>query len=610
MKSENNKPVTRRNFLQLGVSLTAGLALPQLLSSCGGGGGDGSTGPVQTFVQPQILQSANGSLDVSLSVSYLDTTIGSANPAITQNVSLRAYGVSGGQAVITGPTLIVNGGDTLRIQLNNLLPPNPPIKPLNPSYLGYPNNTNMHTHGLHVYPGIFEPSLYGDYVVDGLGQGVAPGQSRQYKYNIPSNHPDGPFWYHPHLHGATAMQVASFMSGALMVRGPIDSEPEMAAATELIFMFQAPYYSGNGNKNYGVATGKLESFSQVADNPSAGSPVLINGVRRPRIVMQSGEVQRWRFINTQIFNPLSLSLDNHTLHRYTIDGYPRAFYQNFPAGTGIKLDAGARSSVIIQAGVPGTYYLRTLTVNASAQGIVPEDILAEIVVVAPINPMRIPSEPLPVTTFLLPITDAELAANGGMKRNIIFRAISNALLNNSLPPAQAKLSPITEAPASGLLSPGVRPESEIRDWVYNTDLTSVMNTVFAVGSAATTASTNPTTPTGTTNPEQYFPFQSASSITQTVALDSVEEWTVYNMNSVGHPFHIHVNPMYVIKINGQLLITPFWCDTLALPVGGTPSAPTSITFRSRFIDFTGPYVMHCHMLAHEDLGMMQGVTVT
>lgn len=607
MKPINHKPITRRDFLQLGFTVSAGLAVPQLLSSCGGGndGGTGTSGPTQTFVQPQVLQSVNGLLDVSLSVSYLDTAIGTANPSVTQNVSLRAYGVSGGQAVVTGPTLIVNTGDILRIRLNNALPPNPAVNPKNPSYLGYPNNTNMHTHGLHVYPGIISSGLYGDYVVDGLGQGVAPGESRQYQYQIPSNHPDGPFWYHPHLHGATAMQVASFMSGALMVRGAIDSKPEMAAATELIFMFQAPYYAGNGNKNYGVATGKLENFSQVADNPSAGSPVLINGIRRPRIVMQSGEVQRWRFINTQIFNPLSLSFDSHTMRRYTVDGYPRAFYENFSAGTGIKLDAGARSSVIVQAGVPGTYYLRSLSVNVSSQGVVPEDILAEIVVIAPPNPMPIPSEPLAVTAFLTPITDAEFAAKGGMKRNIVFRAISNALLNSSLPPAAAKLSPITEAPANGLLSPG----SEIKDWVYNTDLTSVMNTVFSVGSASTSASTNPATPTATTNPNQYYPFQSANAITQTVPLDSVEEWTVYNMNAAGHPFHIHANPMYVIKVNGQP-VTPFWCDTLALPLGGTPSNPTSITFRSRFRDFTGPYVMHCHMLAHEDLGMMQGVTVT
>lgn len=391
-----------------------------------------------------------------------------------------------------------------------------------------------------------------------------------------------------------------------MVRGGIDNKPEMAAAKELIFLFQAPYYAtSNGTRNYGVESGRLENFSQVADNPSLGSPVLINGVRRPRIVMQSGEVQRWRFINTQIFNPLSLSLDSHTMRRYTIDGYPRALYENFAAGTGIKLDASSRSSVIIQAGVPGTYYLRTLSVNVSNNGVVPEDILAEIVVVGPPNPMPIPAEPLVVTPFLAPITDAEFAAKGGLKRNIVFRAISNALLNPALPSNVAKLSPITEAPASNLLSPG----NELSEWVYNTDATSVMNTVYAIGSASTRASTSPAVPTATTNPDQYLPYQSSRSITQTVPLNSVEEWTVYNMNSAGHPFHIHVNPMYVIKINGSP-VTPFWCDTLALPVGGTPSKPTSITFRSRFIDFTGPYVMHCHMLTHEDLGMMQGVTVT
>ena len=42
---------------------------------------------------------------------------------------------------------------------------------------------------------------------------------------------------------------------------------------------------------------------------------------------------------------------------------------------------------------------------------------------------------------------------------------------------------------------------------------------------------------------------------------------------------------------------------------GTPEKPGSVTFRSRFLDFKGAYVLHCHMLAHEDMGMMQGVTV-
>lgn len=597
-----SKNFSRRDFLQLGVSLTAGVALPPLLSACGSGSSSSSQ-PVQTFVQPQVMQSENGLLDVSLTVSYLDTVVGGSEPAQSQRVHLRAYGLTNGQPVVTAPTLSVNVGDRLRIKLINNLPENPAPIPGNPDYLGYPNNTNMHVHGLHVFPGIIDPAvpLYGDYVVDGLGQGVLPGQSRQYQYDILANHPAGPFWYHPHLHGATAMQVASFMSGALMVRGPIDAIPDMKNAKELIFMFQAPYYASPGNaNNYGVADGQLESFSQIANNPSAGPAVLINGVRRPRIVMQSGEIQRWRFINTQIFNPLSLSLDGHTLKRYTTDGYPTEAYTDYPAGQGIRLDAANRASCIVQAGSPGTYYLRTLDVNVSKNGVIPTDILAEIVIVAPAITMQIPAEPLPVASSLAPITDSELAAHGGMKRNIVFRAISNALLN----PQASKTTPITVPPASNILSPG----SELQDWIYNTDSTSVMNTVYAVGAVSTSASVNPETPTATGSPSQYYPFQSAHSMTQIVPLNSVEEWTIYNMNSVGHPFHIHVNPMYVVKING-VPVKPFWCDTLALPMNGTPTAPTSITFRSRFVDYVGPYVMHCHMLVHEDLGMMQGVTV-
>jgi FtsP/CotA-like multicopper oxidase with cupredoxin domain len=66
--------------------------------------------------------------------------------------------------------------------------------------------------------------------------------------------------------------------------------------------------------------------------------------------------------------------------------------------------------------------------------------------------------------------------------------------------------------------------------------------------------------------------------------------------------------MFITKINGEP-IRPYWCDTVALPAGGTSSEPKSITFRMRFTDFAGPYLMHCQMLAHSDLGMIQRVTV-
>jgi hypothetical protein len=91
MKLVKQKTVNRRDFLHLGVTVAAGVTLPQLMTACGGGG-DSSSAPTQTFVQPQVLQSVNGLLDVGLTVSYLNTAIGTSDPAVTQNVSLRAYG--------------------------------------------------------------------------------------------------------------------------------------------------------------------------------------------------------------------------------------------------------------------------------------------------------------------------------------------------------------------------------------------------------------------------------------------------------------------------------------------------------------------------------------
>jgi FtsP/CotA-like multicopper oxidase with cupredoxin domain len=92
-------------------------------------------------------------------------------------------------------------------------------------------------------------------------------------------------------------------------------------------------------------------------------------------------------------------------------------------------------------------------------------------------------------------------------------------------------------------------------------------------------------------------------VDQRVRLGAVEEWTIVNLHVDDHIFHIHTNPFQLIKVNGQPLAEPVWLDTAVLPRNG------SLTFRSRFLDFTGRFVLHCHMMNHEDLGMMQVVEV-
>lgn len=99
-------------------------------------------------------------------------------------------------------------------------------------------------------------------------------------------------------------------------------------------------------------------------------------------------------------------------------------------------------------------------------------------------------------------------------------------------------------------------------------------------------------------------------INHTMNLDSVIEWTLINTSNVWHPHHIHINPFQVVavsspdpEINGTLnglpLTRPVWLDTVNIPPMG------SVTLRQRYPDFTGVFVQHCHILIHEDIGMMQ-----
>jgi hypothetical protein len=82
---------------------------------------------------------------------------------------------------------------------------------------------------------------------------------------------------------------------------------------------------------------------------------------------------------------------------------------------------------------------------------------------------------------------------------------------------------------------------------------------------------------------------------------------------VDHPFHMHQNPYLVMRVevpdeNGNLvniLDRPRWQDVVWIPRSGG-----RVVFRARFPDYVGVMVNHCHILLHEDHGMMQAVEIT
>ncbi|MER6005646.1 multicopper oxidase family protein [Nonomuraea angiospora] len=86
-------------------------------------------------------------------------------------------------------------------------------------------------------------------------------------------------------------------------------------------------------------------------------------------------------------------------------------------------------------------------------------------------------------------------------------------------------------------------------------------------------------------------------------LNTTEEWRVRNLADEEHTFHVHVNDFQVISVNGRPYDARNWQDTVQLPARG------EVVMRTRFRDFVGKYPLHCHILNHEDRGMMANIEV-
>jgi FtsP/CotA-like multicopper oxidase with cupredoxin domain len=141
-----------------------------------------------------------------------------------QRLTLRTY-----SGCLTSPQIDVRPGNSLRINLYNDLSKNDPSCPAPkppglqpPTYLppgvGCFNTTNLHTHGLHVDP--YGKFVGGKFIAsDDVLVAVGPQTMQPYQIDIPSDHPAGTFWYHAHMHGSTAVHVASAVAGPLIIHG-------------------------------------------------------------------------------------------------------------------------------------------------------------------------------------------------------------------------------------------------------------------------------------------------------------------------------------------------------------------------------------------------------
>lgn len=120
-----------------------------------------------------------------------------------------------------------------------------------------------------------------------------------------------------------------------------------------------------------------------------------------------------------------------------------------------------------------------------------------------------------------------------------------------------------------------------------------------------------------TNTNQFFINQkefNANQVDATPVTGTVEEWVFLNSSKELHPIHLHVNDAQVMSVNGVAQQAHSWVDTIPIPYATQNSAgltvPGEVVMRFKFRQFVGPYVFHCHILAHEDNGMMSIINVT
>lgn len=479
------------------------------------------------FHNPSEIVSQNGVLSTTLEVKYGDNTIAGCP------VHLRSY-----NGDLVGPTLRVKPKDSIKINLINSLPVEEQalehvVTNNTPQHF---NTTNFHSHGLHV-----SPSGISDNVLRLMQPRGTAGESDPYPIDIPlpSDHPGGTHWYHPHNHGSTAIQVSSGMAGALIVEGRLDQIPEIKNAQEKIFVFQQISYD---------TTGKLEDFdSSFGIDPATGKSrwsvsgrqTTINGQIYPTIKMRPGEVQRWRLIHAGIRDTIELALQypNHPnipLHEIAVDGITLGKKDSWDK---LELEPGYRSDVLIQAAKePGTYNLvdipttpqqSLLAVGESGQ------YLAKVVVEGEPVDMKLPDDSVLLAVKQQEVPSDITQVNG--KQNVEFDISGN--------PIQ-----------------------------------------FMVNGESF-------------NPDDPNPIS--------LKLNNADEWHL-SSKVANHPFHIHVNPFQYTRKDPSGKDETIWRDTLM--VRANSEEPQIV--KSRYTQFDGDFVLHCHILDHEDQGMMKLVQIT
>ncbi|QZD86665.1 multicopper oxidase family protein [Qipengyuania psychrotolerans] len=538
-------------------------------------------------------------------------------------VEVRAFQGESGEGLVA-PVMRVSPGKVLSLRVNNKLQPCSADQIAESKCY---NSTNIHTHGLWI-----SPSGNSDNVM----LSIDPGERFEYEFVIPPDHPAGTFWYHPHMHGATSIQLGSGMAGALIIDG--DRVPTKTSPGDIDILFRDAGGNPFGEQimvfsqiQYGCfeegeerprfnrdippwdmppwecedgEVGTVDSFRLFNPFPEMASGRLtgVNGKVQPTISgFETGQFQRLRMIHAGLRRPVDMSIrklakdapnlrdvpgSDHIqwINDYCIgdpveqfhfadDGLTRYSMRRVDSS---RLTAGSRYDALAYFEEPGEYCV----INNSVWGGNEEQKRI-------LSIFEVSGKPAPVdrVSDLLSETLIAAAAQRIGDERVRDKVVADLKDDFSLF-AFAWRKPVRDE-----------------------ELTGKQDATFSIvvhedGGATLSIDGTP---------------YKHERIDRTLTLGDVEEWEITS-NLGLHPFHIHVNPFQIVGIvddqgrdvtvEGTEAYDPDyagmlggWRDTVLV------KRNYRITMRTRYRRYVGDFVMHCHFASHGDEGMMQNIRI-
>jgi FtsP/CotA-like multicopper oxidase with cupredoxin domain len=384
-----------------------------------------------------------------------------------------------------------------------------------------------------------------------MPKGPAPGSPVQ------AGQAPGTHWYHAHKHGSTSLHMFNGLAGALIVEGDYDDKiraffgkqlPADKKFVDRVLVLQ----QFTVKQNLTVTSGG----GPVGDNPNSGNnQKFINGVKGPEVPIAPGEVQLWRFVNAMGGGNKG-TLDSTWISALIAKGF--SVRQVAMDGVQFSWD---------------NYLTQPMGMNGPMPLTLAGGNRADFLVQAPAATQN-------VDVFV----PNDLGGGGG--NQLLFRiAVTGTALPMRLFGVADKASyPVLPAFFANLPKPSLPARTVAFTMSHGPGVTGGGPPKFMIDG---------------------MQFEESGDIKYCMQVNSVEDWILTNGNGPAHPFHIHINPFQVLEINGKPigLASPVWQDVVAIPAGG------SVKIRHKFADFKGIYVIHCHILAHEDRGMMKLVRV-